>query len=62
MTGHDKTPRCNRCAHYYITHDANFPYGCHALDFKTRRRPALDVIEFSGQPCLFFQARQKLPK
>jgi len=54
----DQFPRCSRCAHYYITHDMTFRYGCRALDFKSRRQPMLDVIEASGQPCLYFQAKK----
>lgn len=48
---------CNRCQHYYITHDVNFPYGCRALDFRSRRQPQLDVIESSGQSCLYFSEK-----
>lgn len=54
----DHAPRCNRCVHYFITHDVNFRYGCHALDFKSARRPCLDVIAASGQPCLYFQSKK----
>ncbi len=51
--------RCNRCAHYYITHDVHFKYGCRALDFKSRRQPILDVLEASAEPCLYFQAKSR---
>ena len=47
-------PRCIRCAHHRITHDPSFPYACTALDFKSVREPMKDVIEASGQPCLYF--------
>ena len=49
--------RCHRCAHYYITHDVHFPYGCRALDFKSRRQPMRDVADSSGQPCFYFAAK-----
>ncbi|OGS92387.1 MAG: hypothetical protein A2Z95_08000 [Gallionellales bacterium GWA2_60_18] len=49
---------CNNCAHYYITHDVNFRYGCRALDFKSQRQPILVVIEASGQQCHFFQQKE----
>jgi hypothetical protein len=52
-------PRCNRCNHYYITHDQVFKYGCRALDFKSKRQPIRDVIEASGQPCLYFEVKKK---
>ena len=50
-------PDCKNCTHYFITHEANFRYGCRALDFKSRRLPVLDVIEASGQPCHYFKKR-----
>jgi hypothetical protein len=46
--------RCRACRHYYITHDINFPYGCRQLGFKSAREPMRDVIESSGQVCLYF--------
>ena len=52
-----KVPRCRHCAYYFITHDARFRYGCHALDFKSEREPILDVLEASGQQCLYFQPK-----
>jgi hypothetical protein len=55
-------PRCNRCIHYFITHDVNFPYGCNAMDFKSARQPILDVIASSGQPCLYFQEKPGNPR
>ena len=54
-----QAPRCNDCAHFYITYEAHFRYGCRALDFKSQRLPMLDVLEASGQPCQFFQAKPK---
>jgi len=49
---------CNHCTHYYITHDANFRYGCHALDFKSRRQPIIEVIDASGEKCHYFQLKR----
>ncbi len=54
-------PDCLRCRHYYITWDATFPYGCRAMDFKSRRKPQLDVQESSGCPCLQFAPRRRDP-
>lgn len=51
-------PSCNRCAYYYVTHDANFRHGCRAFHFKSARQPMLDVIEASGQPCHHFQQKK----
>lgn len=50
-------PDCNRCRHYYITHDAVFRYGCQALGFKSRRQPGRDVVDASGEPCRYFAAK-----
>lgn len=55
-------PRCNHCAHYFITHDVQFRYGCSAMDFKSQRQPILDVIASSEQPCLYFQAKKQSPR
>ena len=51
------SPRCNQCTHYFIPHELPFRYGCLALDFKSQRRPELDVIASSGQACLYFQPK-----
>jgi hypothetical protein len=52
-------PDCGHCEHYYITHEANFPYACRALGFKSKRKPHLDVLESSGARCLAFLLRTK---
>ncbi|MFH2133929.1 MAG: hypothetical protein ABII81_01950 [Pseudomonadota bacterium] len=52
-----QAPRCKDCVHFYITYEAQFRYGCRALDFKSQRLPMLDVLEASGQPCQFFQRK-----
>jgi hypothetical protein len=54
-------PNCNTCMFFYITYEANFRYGCRALDFKSQRLPMLDVLEASGQPCQFFQCKPPRP-
>ena len=51
-------PNCLLCRHYHITWDVGFPYGCRAMDFKSRRKPQLDVQESSGSPCLHFAPRR----
>ena len=51
--------RCNQCAHYFITHELPFRYGCRALDFKSQRQPVLDVMAASGQGCFYFQPRSQ---
>lgn len=50
---------CHRCTHYYVTWDPNFPHGCRAMEFKSRRYPIDDVRrEIQGKDCLAF-ARKK---
>lgn len=55
----ERPPRCTACRHYFITHDTSFPHGCRALDFKSWRLPMLDVLESSGQSCLFFCLKRR---
>lgn len=52
-----ETPDCRDCAHYFITWDLAFPYGCRVLNFKSKRLPHLDVLESSGECCLRFTPR-----
>jgi hypothetical protein len=51
--------KCRLCEHYYITHDAIFPYGCRALGFKSRNEPARDVAQASGEECLSFTPKRR---
>jgi hypothetical protein len=51
-------PRCTDCIHYYITHEAQTPYGCRRLGFKSAQSPARVVFQASGQPCLNFEERK----
>ncbi|WP_144373953.1 hypothetical protein [Vogesella urethralis] len=50
-------PACRLCRHHYITHDARFPYGCRAMQIKSKRSPALDVREATGHQCVMFDAK-----
>jgi hypothetical protein len=52
-------PHCRLCRHYYITHDKNFPYGCRELGFKSAREPMRDVLESSGEHCLYFSPNRR---
>jgi hypothetical protein len=50
---------CHSCVYYYITWDTDFPYGCHAMGFKTRRNPGLQVRQaMNGQPCLMYSPKK----
>ncbi|WP_200906414.1 MULTISPECIES: hypothetical protein [Gulbenkiania] len=55
-------PHCRHCRHYYITHDSRFPYGCRAMDFKSRRLPMDDVRSATGQHCHTFTPRNPASK
>lgn len=50
---------CRGCAHYYITWDQNFPYGCAAMKFKAPITPCLFVFQSSGMPCQMFEPKKK---
>lgn len=50
-------PNCTRCAHYFITFDARFPYGCRAMNFKSKQLPQHEVRDATGTGCLAFRAR-----
>lgn len=52
--GKKVVPTCRGCMHYYITHDPQYPYGCRAFGFTTRRPPVLEVAAASATQCLFF--------
>ncbi|BBF85884.1 hypothetical protein DLM_2269 [Aquitalea magnusonii] len=62
-TGQSTAPRpgCLACRHYHISHDARFPYACRALHIKSKRQPCIDVLEASGQPCLYRQQKTAPP-
>jgi hypothetical protein len=44
--------------HYFITYDPRFPYGCRAMNFKSRTTPQTEVEAVSGLGCQMYQARQ----
>jgi len=52
---------CNKCKHYYITWDKNFPYGCRAMNFKSRQSPAAVVFKNSAISCQLFEKKKKPP-
>ncbi|MDR0233669.1 MAG: hypothetical protein LBI31_02540 [Zoogloeaceae bacterium] len=53
---------CRNCQHFFITHEVTFPYGCRAMDFKSRGLPAQEVEESSGLACLHFRPRPPRPR
>ncbi|OPL16112.1 MAG: hypothetical protein AVO39_06480 [delta proteobacterium MLS_D] len=48
---------CFLCRHFYITHDRDFPYGCRAMGFKSKRLPCMEVEESSGMDCAYYSPK-----
>ena len=46
---------CNTCAHFYITWNKRYPYGCSVMRFMSSKLPSQDVLEVEGRDCLSFQ-------
>jgi len=51
---------CFSCAHFFITYEPDFPYGCQAVNFKSRLIPAKLMYVYSGMGCQSF--KKKLEK
>ena len=49
---------CNTCAHFYITWDKRYPYGCNVMRFMSAKLPSQDVLEVEGRDCLSFQHKE----
>ena len=53
-------PICYRCIHYFVTWEVNYPHGCRAMGFKSRRLPMIDVRRImQGTICLAFEQKKK---
>jgi hypothetical protein len=50
---------CFSCQHFYITYDAQFPYGCRTVGFKSRLLPSKEMYANSGMDCQFFADKGK---
>ena len=46
-----------KCVHLFITYDPYYPYGCRALNFKSRNQPCLEVKASSGMDCQMYLPR-----
>ena len=46
---------CNSCAHFFITWNKRFPFGCRAMGFMSANLPNKDVFEVEGRDCLAFK-------
>lgn len=49
---------CFNCQHFYITWDKDFPRGCKAHGFKTKKIPSALVKQVSGVPCLYYKQKK----
>ena len=51
---------CHRCAHYFVTWQVDFPHGCRAMGFKSRRLPITEVRSaMQSKNCLAFKSKNK---
>lgn len=50
---------CRECRHYYITFDANAPYGCRVYGFKSKQVPSVAVYQSSGMHCTLFMPKEE---
>jgi hypothetical protein len=50
---------CFSCLFFFITYDPQFPYGCRAARFKSRRMPSKEMSASSGIDCQFFAGKRK---
>ena len=51
----DKQIECNSCAHFFITWNKRFPFGCRAMGFMSANSPSKDVFEVEGRDCLAYK-------
>ena len=60
----EETPRirCAKCKYYQVTWDAEKPYGCGKLGFKSRLEPATYVAQISGNECFNFKSKTSRKK
>jgi hypothetical protein len=57
-----KKINCKECKHYFITFDANAPYGCKAYGFKGKVVPNILVYQVSGSKCNLFSLKKETKK
>ena len=54
---HTSRVRCIKCKYYQVSWDADRPYGCSKLGFKSRIEPSPYVIQISGNICQSFEEK-----
>ncbi|MBW2410826.1 MAG: uracil-DNA glycosylase [Deltaproteobacteria bacterium] len=51
---------CHKCRFYFVTWNEQFPHGCRAMGFKSRRYPIDEVRSaMKGAECLLFESKGK---
>ena len=56
-----KNTDCHKCNYYYVTWEVNFPHGCRAMGFKSKRLPIIDVRKaMQGKDCLAFKMKNRV--
>jgi hypothetical protein len=50
---------CFSCSHFFITYEPEFPYGCRAVNFKSRLMPAKLMYVYSGIGCQLFKKKHE---
>jgi hypothetical protein len=55
--GYTSRVRCINCKFYHVSWDADRPYGCTKLGFKSRIEPSTYVIQISGNICQSFESK-----
>ena len=53
----EEGPDCYRCRSFFVTYDAQRPYGCRAFGMKSRALPSVAVEQSSGAPCRAFEPK-----
>jgi len=53
-----KSPACQLCIHYYVTHEPATPHGCRAMHFKSAQIPSRVVFSSSGMECQLFAPKK----
>ena len=55
-------PACQRCVHYWVTHQPQHPHGCRAFQLLSRRLPSIEVRATTGQDCAAFEPKPLPPR
>lgn len=50
---------CKNCKHFYVTYNTNYPWGCKAFGFISKKYPYLEVSITSGMKCALFLYNNK---